>query len=639
MSRFEQLKDHSQENRTFVFRVVLAFCIVLLLIGVLLGRLYYLQVVQYDRYAAMSDNNRIQLQPVAPTRGLIYDTHGVLLAENRPSYSVTILKEEVGKQLDSTLSELQKIIEISGKDIEQFKKRLKLRRRPYETVPVRFRLTEEEIAKLAVNYHRLPGVQVEADLIRHYPYGESLVHAMGYVGRINIKELQQADPKEYAGTNYIGKLGIEKFYEPMLHGSVGMQKVETNARGRVMRVLERTDPVPGQNLQLYIDLRLQQITEKLLQGEKASIVAIDPATGGILALVSTPGYDPNLFVTGISTANYSALRDSPDLPLFNRAVRGRYPPGSTIKPVNALAAIDSETVLPTHTVWDPGFYTLTRGGRRYHDWKRGGHGKVNMHLALEQSCDVWFYDVGYRMGVDPMSDYLGRFGFGQVTSLDLPEALAGILPSREWKRKTRNLPWYPGDSLNLSIGQGFFLTTPLQLATAATVLANRGKWVQPKLLKGVRDVDEDGFLRLAMPDIPNARPYPEDVKLKHPKYWETIIESMVAVVHGERGTARRIGKDAAYKIAGKSGTAQVIGIKQDERYDADKLDKRFHDHALFLAFAPADKPRIALAVIVENGGGGSSVAAPLARQVMDAYLLGIDPTADKVVASGTDAHE
>jgi penicillin-binding protein 2 len=639
MSRFEQLKDHSQESRTFVFRVVLAFCIVLLLIGVLLGRLYYLQVIQYDRYAAMSDNNRIQLQPVAPTRGLIYDTHGVLLADNRPSYSVTILKEEVGKQLDFTLSELQKIIEISDKDIEQFKKRLKLRRRPYETVPVRFRLTEEEIAKLAVNYHHLPGVQVEADLIRYYPYGESLVHAMGYVGRINIKELQQTDPKEYAGTNYIGKLGIEKFYESILHGSVGMQKVETNARGRVMRVLERTDPVPGQNLQLYIDLRLQQITEKLLQGEKASIVAIDPKTGGILALVSTPGYDPNLFVTGISTANYSALRDSPDLPLFNRAVRGRYPPGSTIKPVNALAAIDSESVLPNHTVWDPGFYTLTHGGRRYHDWKRGGHGKVNMRLALEQSCDVWFYDVGYRMGVDPMSDYLRRFGFGRVTSLDLPEALAGILPSREWKRKTRKLPWYPGDSLNLSIGQGFFLTTPLQLATAAAVLANRGKWVQPKLLKGVRDIDENGLLRITMPELPNARSYPEDVKLKHPEYWETIVDGMVAVVHGERGTARRIGKDAAYKIAGKSGTAQVIGIKQDERYDADKLDKRFHDHALFLAFAPADNPRIALAVIVENGGGGSSVAAPLARQVMDAYLLGIDPSVDKVVASGVDVHE
>lgn len=638
MSGFERLKDHSQESRTFTFRVILAFSIVLILIGLLLVRLYYLQVIQFDRFAAMSDKNRIQLQPVAPTRGLIYDTKGVLLAENRPSYSVTILKEEVGKNLDQTLVELSKLIEVTDKDIERFKKRLSQRRRPYETVPVRFRLTEEEIAKLAVNYYRLPGVQVEADLIRYYPYGESLVHALGYVSRINEAELQSLDPLNYAGTHYIGKLGIESYYEAVLHGTVGMQKVETNARGRVMRVLEKTDPVPGKDLQLYIDLRLQQITEKLVQGEKASIVAIDPATGGILALVSTPGYDPNLFVTGISNADYTALRDSPDLPLFNRAIRGRYPPGSTVKPIIALAAIDSETVSPNHTVWDPGWYTLTQGGRKYRDWKRGGHGTVNLKLAVAQSCDVWFYDAGYRMGVDPMSDYLGRFGFGQVTSLDLPEALSGILPSREWKRKARKLPWYPGDSLNLSIGQGFFVSTPLQLATAAMVLANRGKWVQPKLLKGIREVDAEGNVTITMPEQEGKREYPEDVQPKHPEFWSIIVDDMVEVVHGERGTARKIGLDAKYKIAGKTGTAQVVGIKQDERYDANKLEKRFHDHALFIAFAPADDPKIALAVIVENGGGGSSTAAPLARKVMDAYLLGDDPVVEPLMPDGEPGH-
>ncbi len=638
MSGFERLKDHSQENRTFTFRVMLAFGLVLLLIGGLLARLYYLQVLQYDKFAAMSDKNRIQLQPVAPTRGLIYDTKGVLLAENRPSYSVTILKEEVGKHLDETLAELATLIEVTDKDIERFKKRLSQRRRPYETVPVRFRLTEEEIAKLAVNYYRLPGVQVEADLIRYYPYGESLVHALGYVSRINESELQVLDPLNYAGTHYIGKLGIENFYETILHGTVGMQKVETNARGRVMRVLEKSDPVPGKDLELYIDLRLQQITEKLVEGEKASIVAIDPETGGILALVSTPGYDPNLFVTGISSADYSALRDSPDLPLFNRALRGRYPPGSTVKPIIALAAIDTETVSPSHTVWDQGWYTLTQGGRKYRDWKRGGHGTVNLKLAIAQSCDVWFYDSGYRMGVDPMSDFLGRFGFGQVTSLDLPEALAAILPSREWKRKVRKLPWYPGDSLNLSIGQGFLVSTPLQLATAATVLANRGKWVQPKLLKGVREVDPEGKVSVVMPDLGKERGFPEDVKLKHPEYWETIVDNMVEVVHGERGTARKIGLDAKYEIAGKTGTAQVVGIKQDERYDAKKLEKRFHDHALFIAFAPSDKPKIALAVIVENGGGGSSTAAPLARKVMDAYLLGEDPVVEPLTPLNEPGH-
>lgn len=626
MSQFERLKDHSQESRTFFARALVAFVLVLLLLGLLVVRLYYLQVVQYDRFAALSEENRVQLQPMAPTRGLIYDTHDTLLADNRPSYSVTLLKEEVGNKLEETLTELRQIIAISDKELERFHKRLRQRRRPYETVPVRFRLTEDEIARLAVNYHRLPGVQVEADLIRYYPYGESMVHALGYVGRINEEELQRVDEMDYAGTHYIGKLGIEKFYEDMLHGSVGMQKVETNARGRVMRVLERTDSVPGRDIQLHIDLRLQQITEKLVTGEKASVVAIDPNTGGILALVSTPGYDPNLFVTGISTKDYSALRDSDELPLFNRALRGRYPPGSTVKPITALAAIDSESISLQHTVWDPGWYSLRKGGRKYRDWKRGGHGKVDLELAIAQSCDVWFYDAGYKTGVDNMSDYLGRFGFGRVTSLDLPEALPAILPTRTWKKRARKLPWYPGDSLNLSIGQGFLVATPMQLATAAAVLANRGRWVQPKMLKGIREVNGEGEVVVTMPPVPYGSPAPENVQLKHPEFWEIIVNNMVQVVHGERGTARKIGLDAPYTIAGKTGTAQVVGIKQDERYDADKLDKRFHDHALFIAFAPAEKPQIALAVIVENGGGGSSTAAPLARKVMDAYLLGIDPT-------------
>jgi penicillin-binding protein 2 len=624
---FERFKDYSQESRTFGARAMLAFVLVVALVAVLVGRLYFLQVVQYDRYAAMSEDNRVHLQPVAPTRGLIYDRNGVLLADNRPSYSVTVLKEEV-KDLDGTLAILQQLIPITEAELERFQKRYHQRRRPFETVPVRFRLTEPEIARIAVNYHRLPGVQVEADLIRYYPYGEAVVHALGYVGRINEAELQRVEANNYAATHYIGKLGIEKFYEPQLHGQVGFQKVETNARGRVLRVLERVDPVPGDDLVLSLDLRLQQITERLLDGRRASVVAIDPKTGGILALVSEPGYDPNLFVTGISTTDYSALRDSPDLPLFNRALRGGYPPGSTIKPVIALAALDSGTVSPSHTVWDPGFFTLSQGGRRYRDWKRGGHGRVDLNLALAQSCDVWFYDVGYRMGVDKMSDYLGRFGFGAVTSLDLPEAVPAVLPSKEWKRRARKRPWYPGDSVNLSIGQGFFVATPLQLATAATVLANRGKWVQPKLLQGVRTQGEDGDIRIKMPTLDDAEPVPGDVTLKSDAYWQQVIQGMVDVMHGERGTARKAGKDSSYIIAGKTGTAQVVGIKQDERYDASKLSERNRDHALFLAFAPADDPQIAVAVVVENGGGGSSTAAPIARQVMDAWLLGIDPSED-----------
>jgi len=621
----ERLKDHSQESRTFSVRAVIAFILVILLMGVLVGRYYYLQVTEHSKYASLSDKNRVQLQPVAPTRGLIYDSNGVLLADNRPSYSVTVLKEQV-KDLEGTLEKLREIIEISDRQIERFKKRLRQRRRPFQTIPVKFRLTQEEIARIFVNYHRLPGIQVEADLIRYYPHGKSLVHALGYVGRINERELKKVDATNYADTHYIGKLGIEKYYEDILHGTVGFQQVETNARGRVMKVLESSPPVPGQDIELHLDMRLQRISEKLVEGRRASVVAIDPKTGGIKALVSTPGYDPNLFVTGISNKDYAALRESDDLPLFNRALRGRYPPGSTVKPMIALAALDSGTVPPSYTIFDPGYYTLTKNGRRYRDWKRGGHGRVNLNLAMAQSCDTWFYSVGHKMGIDPMSDYLGRFGFGQVTSFDLPEALPAILPSRQWKRATRNRPWYPGDSINLSIGQGFLVATPLQLASATAVVANRGKWVRPTMLKGIRTLDENGEPALLPPDLSDARPLPKDIEVNNDAYWDHIIEGMVSVMHGRTGTARKSAIGAQYQIAGKTGTAQVVGIKQDEEYDAEALDERHRDHALFVAFAPVDDPKIALAVIVENGGGGSSTAAPIARQVMDAYLLGVDPT-------------
>lgn len=638
MAAFDSLKDHTREGKTFLARAVIAFVVVLLLLGVLVGRLYYLQVIQYEHLAALSDDNRVQLKPLAPTRGLIYDRNGVLLADNRPSYSVTLLKEEV-KDLEATLDTLAQLIPITARELSTFRKRLKQRRRPYETVALRFRLTDEEIARIAVNYQRLPGVQVEADLIRYYPYGASLVHALGYVGRINENELKKVDATNYSATNYIGKLGVERFYEPLLHGEVGHHKVESNARGRVMRVLERTDPIPGKDIVLHLDIRLQQAAEKLVIGRRAAVVALDPANGGVLALVSTPGYDPNMFVTGISTEDYRGLRESLDLPLFNRALRGQYPPGSTIKPIVAMGVIDTGAVSPNHTVHDPGFYTLTNGGRRYRDWKRGGHGKVDMEMALYQSCDVWFYDVANRAGVDIISGYLGKFGFGQVTSLDLPEALPGILPSKAWKKSTGRGSWYAGDSLNLSIGQGWMLATPLQLATASMVLANRGEWKQPRMLKGVmqptlnagrpgithgqQQVVQDniaGGTIIEISGLEGTGAVLPNVELKNPEYWQRIVDGMIAVVHGERGTARKIGEGLSFQIAGKTGTAQVVGIKQDERYDAEKLAERLHDHALFVSFAPADKPEIAVAVIVENGGGGSSTAAPVARGVIDAFM-------------------
>lgn len=617
MAAVERLKDYSQEQVTFTHRVIIAFVIVLLMMAVLVGRIYFLQVVEHERYAAISENNRVQLQPMAPRRGLIYDRNGVLLADNRPNFSLTLLKEEVG-DLDAALARIGQIVELDEGEVERFRRRLNQRRRPFTTVPLKSGLTEDEIARISVNYHRLPGMQVEADLVRYYPYGSSLVHALGYVGRINERELARLDPENYAATHYIGKLGVEKFYEPLLHGQVGYQKVETNARGRVLRVLERHDPVPGVDIQLNLDLKLQQFAEKLIAGRRASIVAIEPATGAILALVSAPGYDPNLFVTGISSKDYGELRDSPDLPLYNRAIRGRYPPGSTLKPFVALAAIDSGSVPLSHKVWDPGYYQLTPGGRLYRDWKRGGHGWVDLNHALAESCDVWFYDAGYKTGIDNMSDYLGRFGFGQVTSLDLPEADEAHLPSRDWKRGRYNQPWYPGDSLNLSIGQGYMLATPLQLATATAVLANHGKWVRPRMIKGV--IEEDGSLH--MPQLEGVSPLPEDVKLNRPELWDPVIQGMVDVMHSAYGTARRAAAGAPYRMAGKTGTAQVVGIAQGEEYNAEELAERHRDHALFVAFAPVEDPQIAVAVVVENGGGGSSTAAPVAREVLDAWLLG-----------------
>ena len=615
MTPFERFKDYSKESITFTNRALIAFAIVIIMMLALVTRIYYLQVIEHDRYATISEKNRVQLQPVAPRRGLIYDRNGTLLADNRPNFSLNILKEEAGN-IDETIEKLRHVVDISDQEVKRFKRRLNQRRRPFETVPLKFGLTQDEIAQISVDFYRLPGVSVEADLVRHYPYGSSLVHALGYVGRINERELRRVNAENYSATHYIGKLGVERFYEDQLHGRVGFQKVETNARGRVLRVLERQDPVPGIDIELNLDLKLQQFTEGLVKGHRAAVVAIEPKTGAILALVSTPTYDPNLFVTGISTKDYAALREDLDLPLYNRAIRGRYPPGSTLKPFTGLAAIDSGSVPLDHTVWDPGYYQLGKGGRKYRDWKRGGHGRVDLDLALYQSCDVWFYDAGYRTGIDVMSDYLGRFGFGQVTSLDLPEADDAILPTKEWKQGRFEQPWYPGDSLNLAIGQGYMLATPLQLATATAVLANRGHWVRPQLLRGV--LQPDGSLGPIQLD--DVKPLPKDVQLDHPDYWQPIIDGMTDVISNARGTGHRAFKGINYTAAGKSGTAQVVGIAQDARYDSAALAERHRDHALFIAFAPVEDPKIAVAVIVENGEGGSHTAAPVAREVIDAWL-------------------
>ena len=606
-----EFKDTVAERRLFQHRALVLLVLVMLALGGLLARMYQLQIVEHEIYTTLSDKNRVQVQSVPPPRGLVYDRNNLLLAENRPVFSLTLVPERIGS-MDETLARLTEILSISDEDIERFQRRLNEPRRPFQEIPLSYDLNEEEIARMAVHRHRFPGVEVKAELVRYYPHSELTAHALGYVGRINRNELQRIDPVNYAGTNYIGKSGVERFYEKVLHGKVGYQHVETNARGRILRVLERENPVPGEDLQLHLDLRLQRKAHELLEGRRGAIIAIEPATGGILALASVPGFDANKFVTGISVKDYRDLSESIDKPLFNRALRGQYPPGSTIKPMMAVAALDSGVTTRERTIWDPGYFQLKESGRRYRDWKRTGHGWVDLMDSVAESCDVYFYQIGVEMGVDVMYDYLSRFGFGEDATLDVAGALSGLLPSRDWKRAVRSEPWYPGDSVNMSIGQGFFLATPLQLATATALIANRGEWVEPRLLKDIRgDRPVEEFL-------PASTHKPLD--LKNPDDWEYVVDTMEEVMHGTRGTARGAARGASYRMAGKTGTAQVFSLGEDEEYDAEEIRERLRDHALFVGFAPTDDPKIAVAIIVENGGGGSSVAAPVARGLFDAWL-------------------
>ncbi|RMF17954.1 MAG: penicillin-binding protein 2 [Gammaproteobacteria bacterium] len=604
-----EIKDPQRERRIFAARTIVSALVVLICFAVLIWRYGVLQLEKHTVYQTLSDKNRMQLQSVPPTRGLILDRNGHLLADNQPNFSLAIVRENV-QDMDALLEMLKELVELEDDDIASFRKRLKQRRRPYEGVILRSRLTDEEIARVAVNKHRLKGVDVQAELIRSYPYGPLFAHAVGYVGRINERELARLDPADYDGTHYIGKTGIERRYEDLLHGEAGFQTVEKDARMHILRVLEKTPPRPGQDLRLTLDVRLQQVAEKALDGRRGAVVAIDPRNGEILALVSQPAFDPNWFVTGISTQRYSELRDSLDLPLFNRAARGRYPPGSTIKPIIALAGLDSGVVTPEYRIWDPGWYQLENDERFYRDWKAGGHGWVDFKSSIAESCDVYFYDLAFRLGVDRMSHYLSMFGFGRDMTADVIDASRGILPTREWKRAVRGRPWYPGDSLNMGIGQGFMVATPIQLAVATAVIANQGKWVVPHLLKQAGDT----------PWMPEEVPPPVDVK--NPWTWSHVIGAMAEVMHGRHGTARRAARGAPYRMAGKTGTAQVVGIPQGEKYDADELAERLRDHALFVGFAPLENPQVAVAVVVENGGGGSTTAAPVARKLFDAVVLG-----------------
>ena len=605
------VKDSSHGPYLFPVRAVSAAVIVGILTLLLIGRLVHLQIFKLQHFATLSENNRVKIVPIAPTRGLIFDRRGEILAQNLPAYSLEVVPEVV-EDIDTLIADLREIVEITGEDEEAFLAAL-TRKRHFERVPLRSRLEDHEVARFAVNRHRFPGVDVVAHLTRSYPLGALGGHLVGYVGRINKHDLDRIDQVDYRGTSHIGKTGVEASFEDWLHGKAGYQRVETNAQGRILRVLERHDPVPGRNLYLTMDARLQRTAEAALGDENGAIVALDPVTGAVLAMASSPGIDPNLFAGGVDPETYRALQRSPDRPLFNRAVNGQYPPGSTIKPFVGLAGLERGIGHAQGKSWCPGWFSLPGRKHRYRDWKKHGHGRIGLHDAIVQSCDVYFYELALALGIDRMHGYLSSFGFGERTGIDLKGESRGLAPSRAWKRDARDQPWFPGETLITGIGQGYMLATPLQLASATATIATRGVRMRPRVAdRAVEPVsgDAEEFETKA------AAP----VRLLEAVNWERIVEAMAGVVHGPRGTARRINEDISYRMAGKTGTAQVFTVRQNEEYDARKLDKKLHDHGLFIAFAPVEQPRIAVAVVVENGGSGSGAAAPLARLVVDTYL-------------------
>ncbi|MBI3187317.1 MAG: penicillin-binding protein 2 [Gammaproteobacteria bacterium] len=605
------IKDHLYEIRVFQQRALVASVIVVFMVTVLLIRLLYLQLYQHGHFKTLSESNSVRLVAIAPNRGLIYDRNGVVMAENRPSYRLVLVPEQV-TDMKATLAELGKLVVLDDDTLNRFYKLLGTSR-TFESVPLRTKLSEEEVARLAQDRHRFRGVEVAAQLSRYYPLGERASHIIGYVSRIDDEDLKGLDAVNYAGTNHIGKVGLEKRYEDTLHGTVGYQSIEVNAEGRELRVLDKTRPVPGKDLILSIDMDLQTAAEDALAGYNGAVVAMTPKTGEVLVMASLPGFDPNLFVHGIGFEDYNRLNTSEDRPLFNRAISGQYPPGSTIKPFMGLVGLEEKAIGAHESIFCRGYYMLAGEDRRYRDWKKEGHGHVALEQAIAQSCDVYYYELANRLGIDKMQGFLQHFGFGQVTGLDSVGERPGLLPSREWKQRARGKVWYPGETLIAGIGQGYVLTTPLQLATATSIMATRGVAARPHLVGSIRDM-ATGTQQDVQPELTEA------VKPTRIGDWQQVVDGMVSVMHGPRGTARGSGLNLPFKMAGKTGTAQVFGVAQDKEYDELEVEKKLRDHALFIVFAPADDPQIAIGVIAENGGHGSSVAAPVARKVIDVWL-------------------
>jgi penicillin-binding protein 2 len=606
--QLNQMQDWARETRITQGRVtVLAAMMILVMLG-LLYRYFSLQVIQTEEYRAQSDRNRIAVRTVAPTRGVIVDRSGNFLAVNQPSFTLAITPERAG-DLDSVLEALTDLLGLTGIDIELFTEARK-RRRPMSPVPLKYRLTDKELAVLAVNKHELPGVSVLSELTRHYPEGDLLGHALGYVGRIGIDDIDDSEKEAYRGISHIGKVGLEAYYEDVLKGGLGVSRVETNARGVELDVIDRIEPVPGAELTLHLDVELQRVAASAMGNMRGAVVAMDPKNGGVLSAVSNPRYDPNKFVNGISFSDYAELRDSRDAPLLNRVIQGQYPPASTIKPMLGLAGLNRDLITIDTAIPDPGYYQLPGDPRRYRDWilrVRGtGHAEeMNLRDSIAQSCDVYFYELANRLGIDALAESLDAFGIGSLTGVDLPSEKRGILPSSEWKRRVIGSSWYGGETLIVGIGQGYMLATPMQLAVATAALATRGNAFKPSF---VAAVDGTPVQPEPLLSVPAAT-----------EYWDEVSAGMVDTVSSVRGTAFGMRSGLTYSVAGKTGTAQVVGIAQDATYDEEALSEYQRNHGWFIAYAPVENPEIVVAVLTENSGGGST-AYPVARAMLDYWM-------------------
>jgi len=616
-----ELKNYQHEQHYFKLRLGFAALAVFGLFAVLAFRFSYLQLKEYNHYQTLAENNRISLVPIIPNRGLILDKNGVVLAHNFFVYTLEITPEK-SKNLEQTIAEIGKLVEISPNDRKRFKK-FREQSHNFESIPIRTHLNEVEAARFAVNHYRFPGVEIKSRLFRHYPLGKLGSHMIGYIGRINDKDLENleasGDLSNYKGSDHIGKSGLEQYYEKYLHGTTGFQQVEIDADGHAVRVLSSNPPIPGDNIILSADSKLQEIAETAFGERRGAMVAINPKTGEVLSYVSQPTFDPNLFVDGIDSESWKSLNDSLDKPLINRPLRGIYPPGSTFKPFVALAGLEAGKRGPPYSIHDPGFYTLPGSSHRYRDWKPGGHGSVDIQRAITVSCDTFFYGLAMELGIDNLATFVRHFGFGRKSDFDIKGEIEGLLPTPEWKKRRFKQPWYPGETVIVGIGQGYTLVTPLQLAQATSILANNGIAMRPHLVTQIQN-SLSGKNLVLPPTIQDNIPL-------NPDNIEIVKRGMVDVTL-PGGTAASVGANASYAIAAKTGTAQVIGIKQNEKYNEHAVDERHRDHALFIAYAPAEDPKIAIAVIVENGGHGGSAAGPIARKVMDYYLLGKLPASD-----------